>query len=78
MEEREVALESISKASGIEKLAIQDNMDLVADLGIDSVKAMELLVDIEDKLDIELSEKVEAGLHTVGELVEGIIELRKS
>ena len=44
-------------------------MDLSADLGIDSVKALELLVDLEDTLDLEISEEDAARMETVGDIV---------
>ena len=75
MEYQQKTKELISKVSGMDPASITETMDFVGDLGIDSVKAMELIVSIEDQFDIELGEKIENGLNTVGELLKGIEEL---
>ena len=43
--------------------------DLVVDLGIDSPRALELLVALEDVLGIEISDEDAARLETVGDIL---------
>ena len=58
----------IAEVSGKEASSIERNMELVADLGLDSAKALELLVKIEDALDLEIDEDDAARLNTVGDI----------
>ncbi len=44
--------------------------DLGADLAIDSVAAMDLIMEIEDRFDIDIPINLVADLRTVGDLVE--------
>jgi acyl carrier protein len=44
-------------------------MELVADLGMDSARALELLVELEDKIGIEISDEDAARLNTVGDIL---------
>ena len=43
--------------------------DLAADLSIDSLKAMEVLVEIEDRFDISVPINILSEVRTVGDLV---------
>jgi len=72
---REKTKEIIADICGIEPASLSESMDFVGDLGVDSVKAMELIVAVEDHFDIELGEKIENGLNSVGELLQGVDEL---
>lgn len=63
------ALDILSELSGREAEAIKPSMELVADLGIDSPKALQLLVEIEERLDIEISDEDAAKLDTVGDVL---------
>ena len=49
--------------------ALKADADLVVDLGIDSPRALELLVEIEDVLGIEISDEDAARLESVGDIV---------
>ncbi len=69
MEPKQVALEVLAQLSGLEQQAIQPQMDLVADLGIDSPKALQLLVELEDRLDLEISDEDAAKMDTVGDVL---------
>ncbi|MCB1034340.1 MAG: acyl carrier protein [Acidobacteria bacterium] len=69
MSKTETALEVISKISGTDKAEIRPEMDLVADLGIDSPKALQLLVELEDRLEIEISDDAAAAMETVGDVL---------
>ena len=68
MSNREVALDVLAKVSGIDRDKITPEMDLVANLGLDSAKALELLVELEERLGFEIDEDDAAGLNTVGDI----------
>jgi len=76
MSERSKAIEIIARVSKADPAGIRPDMDLVADLDLDSAKALELLVELEDALDIEISEEQAAGLNTVGDVL-AVIEALK-
>lgn len=58
----------IAKLSGKEPEALRPEMELVSDLGIDSPKALELLVELEDALGVEISDDDAARMETVGDI----------
>ena len=66
---RQTTLAVIAKVSKIEAAALRPDMDLVADLGFDSAKALELLVELEEALGIEVSDEQAARLNTVGDIL---------
>ena len=66
---RETALSVIAKVSKVEVAALRPDMDLVADLGFDSAKALELLVELEEALGIEVSDEQAACLNSVGDIL---------
>ncbi len=49
---------------------IRPDMDLVADLELDSPKAVRLLVELEERLDIEIDDEVAGRMSTVGDLLD--------
>ena len=63
------ALEIIAKVSGANSGTLTPELDLVADLGIDSPKALQLLVELEDSLEIEISDEDAAKLDSVGDIL---------
>ena len=67
-DKKHVATEVLAEISGNAKDEIRPEMDLVADLGIDSPKALQLLVALEDRLEIEISDEQAAKLNTVGDI----------
>lgn len=69
MSKTDTALDVLSQISGREKAEIQPEMDLVADLGIDSPKALQLLVELEDRLEIEISDDAAAAMETVSDVL---------
>lgn len=69
-EKESVALDVLAKLGTVERSEIKPEMDLVADLGIDSPKALQLLVELEDRLDIEISDDDAAKMDTVGDILE--------
>jgi acyl carrier protein len=66
---RETTLAVIAKVSKCDVAAIRPDMDLVADLGFDSAKALELLVELEEALGIEVSDEQAARLNSVGDIL---------
>ena len=60
----------ISQLANVEKETLKPETELVADLGIDSPKALQLLVDLEEGLDVEISDEEAAKLETVGDILE--------
>lgn len=70
MSQSERVLEVIADVSGVERDEIEPRMDLVADLGIDSPKALQLLVKLEDALGIEISDEEAARMETVDDILQ--------
>ncbi len=69
MDKKQAALDIIAELSGAKIAEIEPTMDLVADLGIDSPKALQLLVEIEDRLGIEISDDDAAKMDSVGDVL---------
>jgi len=65
MDRQAVALSVIAEVVGRPTEEINAEQDLVADLEIDSPKALQLLVTLEEKLDIEISDEDAARLEKV-------------
>lgn len=59
----------ISEVAGRPVGSIHPEAELVADLGIDSPKALHLLVEIEDALGVEISDEHAAQLRTVADVL---------
>ncbi len=67
--DRDRALEILAGISGVDRERLEPGMSLAADLGIDSPKALQLLVDLEDALDIEIPDEAAARMDTVGDVL---------
>lgn len=52
-----------------------DDMDLVAQLGLDSVKVLDLIMEVEDEFDISIPMNVLTEVHTVRDLAQVITQL---
>ena len=63
------ALETISRISERPVDELEPGMDLMVDLGIDSPKALELLIEIEESTGVVISDEDAAELDTVGDIV---------
>jgi acyl carrier protein len=70
MSREDTALEVLATVSGVARGTITRDMDLVADLGIDSPKALRLLVELEEALDIEVSDEDAARMSTVADVLD--------
>ena len=58
-------------------LKITRETDMVADLEIDSVSVLDIVMDIEDNYDISIPVNTISEIKTVGELVDAIHEIKK-
>ena len=70
MDPKQITLEVIAKISGAEIATLGPEQDLVADLGIDSPRALQLLIELEDALGREISDDDAAKMDTVGDILE--------
>ena len=70
MDTKQKALEIVSKISGMDAVKLEPKLDLVADLGIDSPKALQMLLDLEEALGIEISDEDAAKMDTVGDILD--------
>ena len=66
---RDVVLDVLSLVSGLPRETLREEQDLVCDLGLDSPKAVRLLVELEERFDMEIEDEAAAGLSTVGDLL---------
>jgi len=69
MNRSEIAVSVIAEITGIPADSITPEMELVADLDMDSAKALELLVELEDRFDVEIDDENAANLNTVGDVL---------
>ena len=65
----EQAAALIAKICGKPAAALAPADDLVVDLAIDSAKALELLIDLEEVLGIEISDEDAARFESVGDIL---------
>ena len=70
MNPQQIALDVIAELSQRRAEDLRPEMELVADLQIDSPRALQLLCDLEDRLSIEISDQDAAGLDTVGDILD--------
>ena len=73
MDRKEIVLEVIAKVSGVDRREIQPETELVGHLGIDSPKALAMLVELEDRLAVEIDDELITRLQTVADVL-GAIE----
>jgi acyl carrier protein len=66
----EAAVAAIAKVSKIDPAAVTPEMELVADLNLDSARALELLVELEDSLAIEISDEDAGRMNTVSDILD--------
>jgi acyl carrier protein len=78
MNRSEIAISVIARITCVTKESLAPEMELVADLGMDSAKALELIVELEDQLSIEIDDDDAAGMNTVGDVLATIASLESS
>jgi acyl carrier protein len=69
--------ELVAEVSGVDISALDRDTDLFADLGVDSARALELIVGLEDAFDITISGEDAADVSTLGEVVDLVTRLSK-
>lgn len=69
MSKDDTVYEVLVEVTGRDRNEIREDMDLVADLDIDSPDALRLLVALEDRLGIEISDEDAAGMETVKDIL---------
>lgn len=75
MDKRQTALDVIARVSGRDAASLEPKHDLVADLDIDSPKALQLLVELEETLGLEISDEDAARLDSVGDILAYVEQL---
>ncbi|RMH16493.1 MAG: acyl carrier protein [Acidobacteria bacterium] len=70
MDSKRKALDIIARLSGKDPSTLEPGQDLVGDLGFDSPRALQLLVELEEALGIEISDDDAAKMDTVGDILD--------
>lgn len=68
-EARDRVLEVLARVARVDVSELTADKDLAADLGLDSAKGLELLVEIEERMGLEIPEEAPPRFKTVGDLV---------
>ena len=66
---RNTALAVLARVAGKPRDEISEEMKLVGDLGIDSPKALELLLELEEALGTEISDEDASAMETVRDVI---------
>ena len=66
--------EVLAEVTGTDRAEIREDMDLVGDLDIDSPDALRLLVELEDRLGIEISDEDAAAMDKVSDILKYVRE----
>lgn len=66
---QELALDVLASISKKDRASLKPDLQVVADLGLDSPKQLQLLADMEDKLHIEIGDEDAARMNTVGDIL---------
>lgn len=75
MDTRQTVLEVVAEITGMEVSELQPQMELVADLGLDSAKSVQMLVTLEERVDVEIDEQRIPKLETIGDVVAALDEV---
>ncbi|HLX61604.1 MAG TPA: acyl carrier protein [Planctomycetota bacterium] len=67
---QQAALEIVARIAKRNSAELKPEHGLVADLNIDSPKALELMCDLEEKLGVEMDEDALSNIATVGDVLE--------
>jgi acyl carrier protein len=68
-ERRKIALEVLADVAERDVESLEPEMDLIGDLNIDSPRALDLLVRLEERLGIEIGDEDAANLNSVGDIL---------
>ncbi|MEM7244031.1 MAG: phosphopantetheine-binding protein [Acidobacteriota bacterium] len=66
---RAAVLAALARLTGRAESELTDELELVADLGIDSLKSVQLIAELEDELELEMPEDLDDDIATVGALL---------
>jgi acyl carrier protein len=69
--------ELVAEVSGVDVAELNRDTDLFADLGVDSAKALELIVELEDAFNITIGGEDAADVSTLGQVVDLVTRLSK-
>ena len=72
-DKKAVARELLARLARKSPEEVREEMELVADLGLDSPKALELLIELEESLGVEIDDGAVASLNTVGDVL-GLVD----
>ena len=61
-------LDVIAEIGEVDASTLSPEMNLVADLGFDSAKAMRLLVELEERFDVEIPDEAAAEMSSIGDV----------
>ena len=78
MNRAEIAISVIARITGVPEASLAPEIELVADLDMDSAKALELIIELEDHLGIEIDDDAAEGMNTVGDVLATIASLGSS
>lgn len=67
---RHAVLALIARAGKVDSASLTRETELVGDLGIDSPKALEMMVELEELLDTEIGDEDATRLNTVGDVLD--------
>jgi acyl carrier protein len=72
---RQTVKQIVSRISRIDAGEFDDEVIIREELGIDSLMAMEIVATCEKHLDIQIDEAMFAGIETVGDFLDRLVEL---
>ncbi len=72
MDNKQVVLEVIAEVAGRPLSDLTPTTELVAGLNLDSSKALQLLIELEERLDIEIDDEQVGRLKTVGDVLAAV------
>ena len=70
---QEQIVEVLARVSKKDKAQITPDRDLAADLGIDSPKALQLLMELEERFKLQIEDEDAAKMATVGDVINFVI-----
>lgn len=77
METKERIINLLADRLGINELEINEKSDFIADLGVDSLDMIEIVMDIEKEFGLKVKDEEIPEIKTVGDLVDKVEEMRK-
>jgi acyl carrier protein len=70
--DEERALAIVARVSGRPRAGLAPETDLVADLGLDSLRSFELVVELEEAFGVALADDQVRGIRTVGDALQAL------